>query len=247
MRRVGAAAATFLLLLILNGPAQAQGGSASWSAGTLYVPAALSTSGKACESAPDGACASLIKPRRHPVIVFLHGCRGPRKPLAFLDVGALVVAPNSFSTGLGCSTNRAKLSAVVAARHVDIAYAAKRIADAPWGDRERLVLAGYSNGGQTAATYPGDEFKARVLIAWTCTNQHDASQNGVKGTGPVLAVLATTYGLYKLLGISGDCGEAVKGRGPGSRSILIDSASHDVLDHAVTREAVTQFMSAAIR
>ena len=51
------------------------------------MPAALSISGKACESAPDGACTQQIKPGRHPVIVFLHGCRGPGKPTPFLDLG----------------------------------------------------------------------------------------------------------------------------------------------------------------
>jgi dienelactone hydrolase len=233
--------------LLFAGAAQAQSGATSWTNGRLYVPAALSTSGTACESPLDGACNQQVKPGRHPVIVFLHGCRGPRKPSPFLDVGAIVVAPDSFSTGLKCTTDRVKLSEVVAARHIDVAYAAGRIAAAPWGDRQRLVLAGYSNGGQTAATYPGGEFKARVLVAWTCNNQLDATQNGVRGSGPVLAVLATTYSLYKRLGIAGDCGEAVKDRGAGSRSILIDSSTHDVLDHAITREAVAKFIVEAVR
>lgn len=243
----GRTAAATLVLLAVSGAAYAQAGATAWTAGRLYVPAALSTSGSMCESRPDGACSHRIKPGRHPVIVFLHGCRGLRKPTALLDVGAIVVAPDSFSTGLGCTTNRARLTQVVIARHADVAYAASRIVTAPWGDGERMVLAGYSNGGQTAATYPGDQFRARVLVAWTCNNQHDATQNGVKGTGPVLAVLATTYSLYKRLGIAGDCGEAVKDRGPGSRSVLIESSSHDVLDHAITREAVAQFIAEVIR
>lgn len=237
----------FATTLAFSGAAYAEPGEASWIAGRLYIPAALSTSGAVCESPLDGTCNHQIRPGRHPVIVFLHGCRGPRKPTVFLEVGAIVVAPDSFSTGLRCTTDRAKLSQVVAARHIDVAYATGRIAAAPWGDRQRLVLAGYSNGGQTAATYAGHEFKARVLIAWTCNNQHDATQNGVKGSGPVLAVIATTYSLYKRLGISGDCGEAVKDRGPNSRSILIDSSSHDVLDHAITRDAVAQFIPAVLR
>ncbi len=241
------ASAVLATTVAFSGTARAEPGGASWIAGRLYVPATLSTTGTACESPLDGTCNQQIKPGRHPVIVFLHGCRGPRKPSVFLEVGAIVVAPDSFSTGLGCARDRVKLSEIVAARHLDVAYAASRIAASPWADKQRLALAGYSNGGQTTATYAGSEFKARVLIAWTCNNQHDATQNGVRGSGPVLAVLATTYGLYKRLGISGDCGEAVKDRGPGSRSILIDSDSHDVLDHAITRDAVAQFIPAVLR
>ena len=135
---------------------------------------------------------------------------------------------------------------LVAARQGEIAYAAGQLRAAPWADPNKLVLAGFSNGAQTSATYGGGEFRARVIVAWTCNNQHDATQNGAKGSGPVLAVLAMTYSLYKRLGIAGDCGEAVKDRGPGSRSVLIDSSTHDVLDHAVTAEAVAQFIPVAI-
>jgi dienelactone hydrolase len=108
------------------------------------------------------------------------------------------------------------------------------------------VLAGYSNGAQTAATYPGDEFKARVIVAWTCNNPRAAAQNGMKGSGPALAVLGTADDYYQKIGISGDCGSALANRA-GSRSILIKGGTHEILDHAETRGAVSAFMPGVLK
>ena len=83
-------------------PELAKASETAWKAGRIYVPAELSTTGKPCESAPGGACEKTIKEGRHPVIVFLHGCDGPKNPATFLGHGAIVVAPNSLAGGKMC-------------------------------------------------------------------------------------------------------------------------------------------------
>jgi dienelactone hydrolase len=181
------------------------------------------------------------------VIVFLHGCGGPRTPKAFLGLGAIVVAPNSFASGAKCQPDAKYMAQLIKSRHDDVSYAVGQVKAAPWVDAGKLLLAGYSNGAQTTATYPGGEFKARVIVAWTCNNPRAPEQNGVRGSGPVLALLGTADEFYKKIGISGNCGDAVKGRGEGSQSILIPGGSHEILDHAATREAVAKFVPAAMR
>jgi dienelactone hydrolase len=188
----------------------------------------------------------VIKPGKHPVILFLHGCGGPRSPRTFLGLGAVVVAPNSFADGSGCKADAAYMVKLVGVRHGDIAYAAGQLKAATWADPGKLVLAGYSNGAQTTATYPGDEFKARVIVAWTCNNPRVASQNGVMGKGPALALLGTADEFYKKVGIGGDCNAALAKR-EGSRSILIKGGSHEILDHAETKAAVAAFVPVVIK
>jgi dienelactone hydrolase len=238
------AAACFLLAGV--GGANAQAGSAAWKGGKIYLPASLATDNVDCEAAIGGKCEGTIKPGKHPVILFLHGCGGPRSPRTFQGFGAIVVAPNSFAGGATCKPDAAYMVKIVNDRHGDVTYAATQLKSAAWADPTKFVLAGYSNGAQTTATYAGDEFIARVIVAWTCNNPRAPAQNGVKGKGPVLAVLGTADDYYKKIGVSGDCGGALAKR-EGSRSVLIKGGTHEILDHAETRAAVSAFMPGVLK
>jgi dienelactone hydrolase len=240
------ALAVGLFALAGIGAAHAQAGAAAWKGGKIYVPAALTSNNADCDSEIGGKCEGLIKPGKYPVIVFLHGCGGPRSPRTFQSFGAIVVAPNSFAGGAACKADAAYMVKLVEGRYADVAYAAAQLKSVAWADPAKLVLAGYSNGGQTTASYAGDEFKARVIVAWTCNNPRAPSQNGVKGKGPALAVLGTADDYYKKIGISGDCGGALANRAE-SRSVLIKGGSHEILDHAETRAAVSAFLPVVLK
>lgn len=211
------------------------------------MSAGLSVPGRLCSGPVNGQCAAAIKPGRHPVIVFLHGCGGPRDPEPLLDLGAIVVEPDSFAGGLRCTMNRKSLVQLLKARHADIAYAAGQLKAAAWADPDKLILAGFSNGAQAAATYPGGEFMARIIIAWTCNNPHAPDQNGVRGMGPVLALLGTADEHYRRIGFTGDCGAAVAERPDPSRSIRIPGGGHEIFTHPTTRKALAAFVPAVIR
>lgn len=251
IRRTGARTFgwTFLGALALAGwpvAAEAQDGAAAWKAGKIFVPASLSASGKSCESDVGGACIADIKPGRHPVIVFLHGCGGPRKPASLVEQGAIVVAPNSFAGGAKCVADPVEIGKLITRRHGDVAYAAAQVKAAPWADPGRIVLAGFSNGGQTVAVYPGAEFKARVIVAWTCTNPRRPEMNGVKGSEPVLAVLGSNDEFYKKINIGGDCGSALSKRA-GSSNVMIKGGGHEIIDHKETRDAATPFLAIVLK
>jgi dienelactone hydrolase len=224
----------------------AESGAAAWNAGKIYVSAELSKSGKLCVSAPGGACLADIKPGRHPVILVLHGCGGPRNPVPFLNLGAILVAPNSFANGRSCHVPPRALVPLLKSRHADVGYAAKQLEVARWADPKKLILAGFSHGAQTTATYPGNEFMARIIIAWTCNNRYAKWENGVRGSGPVLALLGTADEHYKKFKMSGNCGAAVAKR-PHSRSILIAGGGHEIFTHKATIEAVAAFVPPLIK
>jgi dienelactone hydrolase len=245
-RTIGAIVAGLLLAMPLSvNAAAAEAGASAWKAGKIYVPASLSKSGKACESAIPGECAGEIKNGKHPVIVFMHGCGGPRTPKPFFNLGAIIVAPNSFANGRTCKVPPRALVKLLKSRHGDVAYAAEQVKAAPWADPAKLILAGFSNGAQTTATYPGEEFKARIIIAWTCNNPYAKWENGVRGSGPVLALLGTADEHYKKFKMTGNCGAAVAKR-PNSRSIMVPGGGHEIFTDKMTMEAVAKFVPVVI-
>jgi dienelactone hydrolase len=235
------------LLLASAGSAAAQ--DEAWNAGTIFVPASLSLTGEACVSKIGGKCMDRIATGRHPVILFMHGCNGAKRPKAFLGLGAIVVEPNSFWQGERCSLNAAEMAKLLTIRMRDAAAATKQLQAAPWADPARLLLAGYSQGGIAAALYDGPEFKARVVIAWPCqlrSSGPSGPQMGVRGEGPVLAIQSRNDKLYERLGIEGDCGPEISSR-PDSRSVLIPGNAHEIMDHPTTREAIAAFVPEVLR
>jgi hypothetical protein len=234
------------LFLASAGSAAAQ--EEAWNAGRIFLPASLSQTGEACVSKIGGKCADRIAEGRHPVILFMHGCKNTR-PKAFLELGAIVVAPNSFWQGERCTLNVAEMAKLLSVRMLDVTDAAKQLRAAPWADPARLVLAGYSQGGIAAALYEGPEFKARIVIAWPCQlrpSGPSGPETGVRGEGPVLAIQSRNDAHYQRLGIEGDCGPEISGR-PGSHSVLIPGNIREIMDNPATREAIAAFVPEVLR
>ncbi len=221
----------------------------AWNAGKIFVPASFSQTGEACTGRIGGKCMDRIAKGRHPVILFMHGCNATQRPKAFLDLGAIVVEPNSFWQGERCTLNAAEMGKLLALRANDLADAAKQLKAASWADPKRLLLAGYSQGGIAAALYEGPEFKARIVIAWPCqprSSGPSGPETGVRGKGPVLAIQSRNDALYTRLNIEGDCGPDISGR-PGSRSVLIPGNIREIMDHPAAREAIAAFVPEVLR
>ena len=74
--------------------------------------------------------------------------------------GITTFSPNSFARpGRSEECGSAMSSGAVALRFEEIRYTLKQIRELPWIDQSRLVLAGFSEGGLTAANYRGSGFK----------------------------------------------------------------------------------------
>ena len=229
-------------------PDLAKASAAAWKAGRIYVPAELSTTGKPCESMPGGPCEKTIKEGKHPVIVFMHGCDGPKNPATFLGHGAIVVAPNSLAGGRHCRYDAQSFGRFILQRRVDALTAANEVKASNWADPDRLILAGFANGARVAALYVRDDFLARIIVAWTCTApQNGPDHSGIRGKGPALAVLGTADEYLKRHKITGNCNDAVATRGGPSKSLLIEKGGHQILDHAQTRAAVKEFLAEVLK
>ena len=185
-RLLGALVVTFVFvaaLLFAGGPinpakADAEGDRLSWEAGIVAIPGNEKCSfrrigdgdvQKNCFSNRRNAGAGKL-----PAVIFLHGCDGINNRQT--DVMGLFIQ-NGYPTFMPDSMVRSERSTecgsareYIHLRFDDINYALSQIRKIPWIDHKRLVLAGFSAGGISAAQYQDYDFafKARVIMGWGC-------------------------------------------------------------------------------
>jgi dienelactone hydrolase len=186
------------------------------------------------------------------VVLYMHGCAGLTQAERhflelFRDLGYVVVAPNSFGRErprADCAY-RADKRDIINLRMQEIDYALARIKQWPWIDERRLVLAGFSEGGVTTALYAEDRFAARIILGWHCVAA-GSWWTGIRGSSrtPVLSVLGAKDEYLLNAYAQGHCGEFMNGR-PGSRSLILPHAGHQVVYEPETRQAIEQFLGQA--
>lgn len=216
-----------------------------------YRGAVLSDREIVSEESPEGyreltgswldAAASRIKPgTRWPVVVFLHGCNGfghYTVPVAeyYLEAGAIVVAPNSMNRpGRVAMCGAGRMAYRVSLRKQEARYAAERLAALPWIDEGRIILAGHSEGGNSVASYSGDEFAAHIITGINC--RHNGGAVSAPAGTPVLAIKGADDYLYP----DGRC--SVWRTVGGSRSMVIPGAGHMVVTSEEAKSAIHGFL-----
>ena len=189
----------------------------------------------------------LDRTRKLPVVVYMHGCSGPNLVVVgdFLKLGYVTVAPNSLARArrtVDCAVGSDK-KRIMGLRFQEAAYAAKMLKDLPWVDGNKLILAGFSEGGVAAALYSGNEYAARIILGWTCTGG-EAWWSGIRGPSktPVLSIVGSNDHYYQNKYNAGQC--RVYNR-PKSKSIVLKGAGHDVVSLTDTWIAVEEFLKTA--
>ncbi|MBL4766553.1 MAG: hypothetical protein JKY94_02375 [Rhodobacteraceae bacterium] len=189
-----------------------------------------------------------------PIMVGLTGSSGDMRSLenmarVFLDLGVVTFIPDAFArpNRKDCDDENgicALDSTWVTLRNwkIDEAkYAIDQISAYPWASTEKTILLGFSEGGIGSALYPGNEFKARIIIGWTCGYHDGQSYSGIKGPAniPIFAALAKKDPYY---GHERSTKCRVGGR-PHSPSVIVDSAQHNVTLLPEVRDAMGQAMT----
>ncbi len=190
--------------------------------------------------------AQTLKPGvKLPVVIWMHGCQGYDGGTSsirdlFLSAGYAVIAPNSFSRPGRTAICYGDKKGTMRYRFEEVDYAVERLRELPWVDHSRIILAGFSEGGVTAALYSGGPFQARIILGWVCASNDDWWV-GIRGSSrtPVLAIVGGRDEYY--LDRSGDCGSHFIGR-PKSRSIVIEGRRHNILGAYPAKDAITEFL-----
>lgn len=221
---------------------------ATWTSADVGIPDGYAP--EDCSGRVTHTCLRRISSsKKLPVVVFLHGCSGPNPDAVknFLRLGYVVVEPNSMARPerlADCAADSDKRD-IMRLRFGEATYAAGALKQFLWTDVNKLILAGFSEGGAAAALYPGPEFSARIILGWTCTSP-SAWWQGIRGPphSPVLAVVGSEDPNYKNTVRAGQC--PVEGR-PNSKSVVIKGAFHNVLTDWETWPVVKNFLERATR
>ncbi len=230
----------------------------AWSAAIVHVP---DDNGNSVETSVAELLQGKFSFRRKlPAIVYMHGCSGfwsgTHMRAKFLaENGFVVVAPASLARRKyprSCqvdSYTAGMYRHTLKMRQADAGYAIEQLRKLPFVDGDRIVLAGLSQGGITAATFtPRNErqkVRARIIEGWTC---HDnwPEYNGVSASTsePVLALVGTKDPWFQTHS-RGDC-QPFLNPDNGSQSIVYRdeplASRHELMEFNSPKREVMQFL-----
>jgi dienelactone hydrolase len=200
-----------------------------------------------------------------PVLVFLHGSSGlGLKAIGewqqwLAGLGYASIAPDSFALAdhvtYKSPIDKESYEKIHALRASEIAPALSALRSQAWADSSNLILAGTSEGSVPVARYPGNEFVARILYAWSCEANYFVAEprNSFEASKPVLNVISASDPFFSRsnawLGnpdAKGHCGAALKDVA-GASVVLVPDAPHTLLNLAATRSATAGFLSLLIK
>ncbi len=246
------------LLLLLGGcqtaPVKLPDGvspvAATWLNGRYTIPGEHLADGRQVtfQQAVDApAWTSLVATRirpgvQVPVVLYMHGCTGwshqddVYRTLLTAE-GYAVFMPNSFARpGRRRCREQGALADRVTLRTAEVEYALAQIHELEWVDRDRVILMGYSEGGNTTDNWSKPGFAAHMIMGSACTlvGGSPAAPQGV----PVLAVVGENDSYRP--GLSCFVERTVGG----SESIVIPGGKHAVAEYPQTQQAIRTFLSA---
>jgi dienelactone hydrolase len=199
---------------------------------------------------------SALRDGSIPLVIFLHGCTGIG-PLEhklgglFGEAGYAMLSINSFARRTrerNCNYQSYASGMFPPAylyRRAELIHAARKARGLPWVDRDRLVLAGFSEGAVASALWGAEaKVSAYIIAAWTCTAPPEYRWLvGLRTppSAPVLAIVSERDPWFNWPGWRGDCGSAAAAR-DNVYSLVIDGSVHNVFAYPDAVNATIEFL-----
>lgn len=216
----------------------------SWEKATSYVP------GYFFSRAPD----NIQLEKKMPVVIFMHGCTGifteERNWASFIsELGYVVIFPNSFARKEripNCDSRQKRTGwsfpNAYQYRQEEIEYALSKLKTYSWVDANKIFLMGFSEGGLATAKAPQSDFKGKIILGWTCTNNVFTDLGGIEGpkTTPILAI-AFLQDEWRGPNNTARCIDQAEGF-DNFTQVDFDGTSHDVYYKSESRFAVKKFL-----
>ena len=137
-------------------------------------------------------------------------------------------------------------------RQAEIKYALSRLSEIPFIDRSKMFLMGNSEGAFAAARYAGKEFKARMVLSWTCEAGYytdDPKVGSSYKNHPFLNIVGRDDAFFgkfshlnKKYNNEGHCGNALF-RYENAKVVLLPNTGHNVMDNLFTKPEILSFIN----
>jgi len=200
-----------------------------------------------------------------PVVLFMHGSSGlGLKAIAewqrwLASLGVASIAPDSFALKdrmtYASPIDKTTYEKVHALRAAEIEITLQALAQMPWVDTAKIVLAGTSEGAVPVARYQGKDFAGRIMFAWSCEDNYfvTAHATAIPDDQPTLNIISSTDPYFSpantWLGNTqaiGHCGAALKNNKKAS-IVLIPGGPHTVLTFPQAKGPVESFLKELFR
>jgi len=223
---------------------------ATWLYGQISLPSSVTDSGKSKSFSPSYSdkpwpisAEKFIKPgMKIPLAIHMHGCGGigendearEYRDL-MLSLGYAVFMPDSFQRpGRERLCGQGGMHERIDMRTNEVAYALKQIRKLNWVDQDRLVLMGFSEGGNATDNWYTRDFAGLIVLGSACT--HSGGSPSAPAEVPVLAIVGESDDYRPGMSCT------IKRKIKGSRSIVIPNADHWIATDSVTQNAIKQFL-----
>lgn len=137
-------------------------------------------------------------------------------------------------------------------RQAEISYAVSRLNEIPFIDTLKMFLMGSSEGALAVARYSGKEFKARIVLSWSCEAGYytdDPSLGSSSKNDPFLNIVGRDdafFGKFSDLNRGynneGHCGDALSDY-KNAKVVLLPNTGHNVMNNRFTKPEILSFIN----
>ena len=175
-----------------------------------------------------------------PVALYLHGCAGLSNEDDYylnlmLEQGYAVFMPDGFKRpGRRKCSEQGPLWERVDMRTVEVINALKELKLLQWVDQERLILMGFSEGGNTTDNWSRPGFMAHIILGSACTlsGGTPAAPKNI----PVLAIVGSNDNYRPGMSCK------IERKIGGSRSVVVQGGEHWIGFRDETKTAIKRFL-----